>query len=94
MGGETSHLCKLQILPKGHNLGGPSHQGSEAALSDQELEAKGNSWLKSSNPLRDSLRVTLPSIGESKNYSKDSLDNSDDESYSSKIRYRKILLRP
>lgn len=46
---------------------------------------KGNSWLKSSNPLVDSL---LPSIGESKfdNYSRDSLDASKNDNHTKKPR--------
>lgn len=67
-----------------------SQQSNEAAQSDQELEATGKSWLKSSSPVRKSLLVTLPSIGEttkSNNYSRDSLDSSTNESYSKKSRY-------
>ncbi len=56
--------------------------------SDQELEATGNSWLKSSNPMRQSLQITLPSIGESKNdYSKDSLESPKSGSDSRKQMY-------
>ena len=46
---------------------------------------KGTSWLRSSNPLVDSL---LPSIGESKfdNYSRDSLDASKND-HTKKPRY-------
>lgn len=47
-------------------------------LSDKELEATGNSWLKSSNPLCSAVvpNATLPSISENKldSYSRDSLD--------------------
>ena len=78
---------------KGSNWLNHLREPSEASLSDKELEAKGNSWLKSSNPGRSSVRVTLPSIGEGRNYSKDSLnasdpydDDNDDSSYSSKLR--------
>jgi hypothetical protein len=60
--------------------------GVDAVSSDEELKAKGNSWLKSSNPLPDPVQVTLPSVADSKddNYSRDSLDTSDD---GSKLRY-------
>ena len=53
-----------------------SKRSSEAVQSDLELEATGNSWLKSSNnPLRN-LQITLPSIGEKLDkYSRDSLDS-------------------
>jgi len=55
---------------------------------NQDLEAAGSSWLKSSIPLRKSLEVTLPSVGENKSdvYSKDSLEISNDDSDSGKLK--------
>ena len=55
---------------------------NDASLSDQELEAAGKSWLKSTNLHRSSLQITLPSIGENGyDYSKDSLDASNGARY-------------
>ena len=60
-----------------------------AVLSDQELEATGNNWLKSSNPPHGNIsaaKLSSPIRSNLENYSSDSLEFMKDEAASSNVK--------